>query len=346
MERSGSRFDRDRFNVLHSGTHMAVTLRDIAKKLDISHVTVSLVLNDRRDVTISDETRARVTEMAQKMGYRPNHAARALAKGRTQMLALWMASPSKLYYGKVFETLYALIRAAGYETVFCLADYADSSRKPYDWPVDGIIAVDTYELVGKFELPRGIPVVTLGSHAESRSDSVTVDIFGGATKATQHLVDIGCERIAHVTTQRPLSERTGRSAAYKSVLKTAGMKPEIIPCEPGGALKVRESVAAYIKRHGLPDGIFCYSDDFGFATMRALADLGYQVGKDCAIIGFDNVVEAELSTPSLSSVAQPLDDLCRVGMHFLLNRIREPHLERQVSSISMSLVERESTNRS
>jgi len=322
---------------------MAVTLRDIARKLDISHVTVSLVLNDRRDVTISEETRTRVVEMAQKMGYRPNHAARALAKGRTQMIALWMASPSKLYYGKVFETLYALIRSAGYETVFCLADFADSSRKPYDWPVDGIIAVDTYELVGKFELPKGIPVVTLGSHAESRSDSVTVDIYGGARQATQHLIDKGCTRIAHVTTQRPLAERNGRSAGYKSVLKSAGLKSEIILCEPGGPVRVRESVLKYVKSHGLPEGIFCYSDDFAFATMRALADLGFQAGKDCAVIGFDNVLEADLFTPSLTSVAQPLDDLCRVGMHFLLNRIREPHLERQVSSISMTLIPREST---
>ncbi|MDR3689543.1 MAG: LacI family DNA-binding transcriptional regulator [Fimbriimonas sp.] len=324
---------------------MAVTLRDIAKKLDISHVTVSLVLNDRRDVTISDETRARVIDMAQKMGYRPNHAARALAKGRTQMIALWMASPSKLYYGKVFETLYGLIRNAGYETVFCLADYADSSRKPYDWPVDGIVAVDTYELVGKFELPKGIPVVTLGSHAESRSDSVTVDIYGGATKATQHLVEIGCKRIAHVTTQRPLAERTGRSAAYKAIVKGAGLKSEVILCEPGGPLKVRESICAYVEKHGLPDGMFCYSDDFAFATMRAIADLGYRVGKDCAVIGFDNVFEAQISIPTLSSVAQPLEDMCRVGMHFLLNRIREPHLERQVSNIQMSLVTRDSTIR-
>ncbi len=324
---------------------MAVTLRDIAKKLDLSHVTVSLVLNDRRDVTISEDTRARVVDMAQKMGYRPNHAARALAKGRTQMIALWMASPSKLYYGKVFETLYGIIRAAGYETVFCLADYADSTRKPYDWPVDGIIAVDTYELVGKFELPKGIPVVTLGSHAESRSDSVTVDIFGGATQATQHLVEIGCKRIAHVTTRRPMAERHGRSAAYKSVIKDAGLKPEVIVCEPGGPLKVRAAVKQYVEENGLPDGLFCYSDDYGFASMRALRDLGYQPGKDCAVVGFDNVMEAELSMPSLTSVAQPLDDLCRVGMHFLLNRIREPQLDRQVSSIAMSLVKRESTNR-
>ena len=324
---------------------MAVTLRDIAKRLDISHVTVSLVLNDRRDVTISEETRARVVEMAQQMGYRPNHAARALAKGRTQMIALWMASPAKLHYGKVFETLYGLIRAAGYETVFCLADYADQSRKPYDWPVDGIVAVDTYELVGKYELPNGIPVVTIGSYADTRSDSVTVDIFGGAAKATQHLVDIGCKRIAHVTTERPLSETSGRSAAYKSTLKVAGIKPELIVCEHGGPARVRETVRNYIKKHGVPEGIFCYSDDFGFATMRALADLGIQPGKDCAVIGFDNVAEAEMSIPSLSSVAQPLEDMCKVGLHFLLNRIREPNLDRQVSTINMNLCVRESTPR-
>jgi len=322
---------------------MAVTLRDIARKLDISHVTVSLVLNDRRDVTISEETRERVLDMAKKMGYRPNHAARALAMGRTQMIALWMPSPAKLYYGKVFDTLYAMTRARGYETVFCLADYADTTRKPYDWPVDGIIAVDTYELVGKSELPRGIPVVTLGSHADSRSDSVTVDIAGGAKLATQHLIDIGCKRIAHVTTERPLAERKGRSSAFKSTAKEAGLKPEIIVCQPGGPGRVREAVTEYVKKHGLPEGLFCYSDDFGFATMRALTDLGYTAGKDACVIGFDNVAEADYSTPSLSSIAQPLEEMCRVGMHFLFNHIREPKLARQVSTIGMKLIAREST---
>lgn len=322
---------------------MAVTLRDIARQLDLSHVTVSLVLNDRRDVTISEETRARVLEMAKKMGYRPNHAARALAMGRTQMIALWMPSPAKLYYGKVFDTLYGLNRAIGYETVFCLADYDDASRKPYDWPVDGIIAVDTYELVGKFELPKGIPVVTLGSQADIRSDSVTVDIYGGATLATQHLVDIGCKRLAHVTTERPLSERTGRSTAFQAVVAEAGLKSEMIVCEPGGSARVREGVRAYITENGLPDGMFCYSDDFAFATIRALVDLGYRPGIDCKIVGFDNVSESEYSTPSVTSVSQPLEEMCKIGMHFLFNRIREPELPRQVSTIGMKLVPRETT---
>lgn len=322
---------------------MAVTLRDIARKLDISHVTVSLVLNDRRDVTISEETRERVLDMAKKMGYRPNHAARALAIGRTQMIALWMPTPAKLYYGKVFDTLYALTRAVGYETVFCLADYDDSTRKPYDWPVDGIIAVDTYELVGKFELPRGIPVVTLGAHADARSDSVTVDIYGGAKMATDHLIGAGCKRIAHVSTERPLGERKGRSSAYRAAMRLAGLKPEVVTCEPGGPVRVREAVVAHIRKHGLPNGFFCYSDDFAFATMRAMADLGFKPGIDARVIGFDNVLEADFFTPALSSVAQPVEEMCRVGMHFLFNRIRDPKLARQVSTIGMKLVAREST---
>jgi len=322
---------------------MAVTLRDIARKLDISHVTVSLVLNDRRDVTISEETRERVLDMAKKMGYRPNHAARALAMGRTQMIALWMPSPAKLYYGKVFDTLYALTRAVGYETVFCLADYDDSSRKPYDWPVDGIIAVDTYELVGKFELPRGIPVVTIGAHADSRSDSVTVDIYGGAQLATEHLIGVGCKRIAHVTTERPLAERKGRNAAFRASMKAAGLKPEIIVCQPGKPAHVRDAVVEYISKYGLPNGLFCYSDDFAFAAMRAMVDLGFKPGVDACVVGFDNVLEAEISVPSLTSISQPVEEMCRIGMHFLFNRIREPNLARQVSSIGMKLVAREST---
>ena len=176
------------------------------------------------------------------------------------MIALWMPSPSKLYYGKAFDTLYALCRAEGYETVFCLADFADISRKPYDWPVDGIIALDTYELVGRFDLPPGIPVVTLGSYPDARSDSVSIDIFGSAKLGTERFGEhLGANGFAHVSTRRPLNEKWGRSAAYGSVLKSAGLKPEIIMCEPGGPTRVREAVSKHIKKHGLPDGIFCYS---------------------------------------------------------------------------------------
>ncbi len=322
---------------------MPVTLRDIAKELGLSHVTVSLVLNNRRDVAITDATRERVIEMARDMGYRPNHAARSLSLGRTQMIAVWMPSLAKLYYGKIFDILYARCRNLGYETVFCLADYADPSRKPYDWPVDGIVAVDTYELVGKYELPVGIPVVSIGAYPELRSDSVTVDIYSGAKLGTAHLIDAGCRRIAHVTTAKPLSEPRGRSAAYTSTMKGANLKPEIVTCEPGGAAKVREAVAKHIQKSGLPGGFFCYSDEFAFATMRAVADLGFQPGKDVKVVGFDNVSEAEFSTPSLTTVAQPIEQMCQIGMQFLYNRITDPTLARQEASMGMTLIKREST---
>lgn len=322
---------------------MAVTLRDIARKLDISHVTVSLVLNDRRDVQITDETRERVLNMAKQLGYRPNHAARALALGATQMIALWMPSPAKLYYGKVFDTLYGLTRAIGYETVFCLADYFDGSRKPYDWPVDGIIAVDTHELLGRSELPKGMPVVTLGAHPDIRTDSVSVNILEGARMATSHLLDVGCRRIAHVTTERPLAERRGRASAYRARLRAEGLKPEMILCPPGGQAHVRTAVVEYLQNFGVPDGLFCYSDEFAFATMRALADLGLRPGIDVRVIGFDDVPEAQYSNPSLSSVAQPVEEMCRKGIQLLVNRIQNPKRVRRHAKISMTLAAREST---
>ena len=183
----------------------------------------------------------------------------------------------------------------------------------------------------------------LGSYAESRSDSVTVDIYNGSKIGTEHLISLGCKRIAHVTTARPLAEKRGRSAAYTSAMKAADLKTEFLTCDPGGPVKVREAVVKYVKKHGLPNGFFCYSDDFAFATMRAVSDLGFQPGKDTLIVGFDNVNEAEFSTPSLTSVAQPVDEMCRIGMQFLFNRINDPSLARQEAGFGMTLVTREST---
>ena len=74
----------------------------------------------------------------------------------------------------------------------------------------------------------------------------------------------------------------GETPAYRAALKAAWLKPETILCELGNLQLVRDAVKEYVKRHGLPDGIFCYNDDYAFATMRAVTEMGYRVGKDCA----------------------------------------------------------------
>ena len=124
---------------------MAVTLRDIAKSLNLSHATVSFVLNERHDVAIPDTTRQRVFVAAREMGYRPNRAARALVMGRTQMIALASPPVNRSPYGELFERFVATARLSSYETL--LMDLGSS----VEWAVDAMLQIDAPAIC------RGLP---------------------------------------------------------------------------------------------------------------------------------------------------------------------------------------------
>lgn len=321
---------------------MAVTLRDIAKHLNLSHATVSFVLNDRRDVAIPEPTRERVIQAAKELGYRPNRAARALVSGRTQMVALCLPEFGHPYYERVFKTLFDICRESGYE-VLVSETMAGHSRRAIDWPVDGILVVDGYDVIKRGDFPDHTPVISIGTYVDRSIDNVRVDLMGGAIQATNHLFDQGCRRIVYVGDVPFPDFSDERETAYENVLRLADLSPErVTPLRPD-AEEVRRTVREYVRGRGRPDAFFCSSDHVAFATIRALADLGYRVPQDCAVVGYDGIEAGELSVPSLTTVVQPVQAMCRRALEFLLNRLRDPSAPPQSSTMTATLIVRESS---
>lgn len=322
---------------------MAVTLRDIAKHLNLSHATVSFVLNDRRDVAIPEATRERVFQAAKELGYRPNRAARALVSGRTQMVAICVPRLRHPYYYGVFNAMFEVCQENGYEVITCQA--TPDSRRSVDWPVDGIFVVDGEEIVRRGDFPEQTPIVSMGAYVSDAVDHVKVDLMGGAVQAAQHLVERGFKRIAFLREASFVTSEE-RESAYENVLRFAGLTPETVESPRTDAGEVRRVVREYVQAQGLPDAFMCRTDLFALTAIRALADLGKRVPDDCAVIGYDGVDEGELSVPSLTTVAQPVHAMCVRGMEFLLNRLRDPKLPVQSATMTASLIVRESTRAS
>ena len=165
---------------------MPVTLRDIAKHVNLSHATVSFVLNDRGDVAIPETTRNRILEAAKELGYQPNRAARALARGKTQMVALWIPSSYNPFYAQVLYYMQSCVRRSQYDMIYYQTyfgtDDLDDKLRSLSWPVDAILAIDSMYLLETLANAPELadrPIVSIGAYSHLSRDSVSIDLGAG-----------------------------------------------------------------------------------------------------------------------------------------------------------------------
>jgi LacI family transcriptional regulator len=321
---------------------MAVTLRDIAKRLNLSHATVSFVLNDRRDVAIPETTRQRVLQAAKEMGYRPNRAARALVMGRTNIFGVWMPSVRHHFYAEVLDSLSEVCRRHGYETLYHRADFKAPNVRPFEWPIDGVIAVDVRDLLVEGPAPEAIPLVSAGAFVDPRHDHVAVDLAAGAREVVNHLVHAAGRRVLYV---KKSERRDGRDEGYETALATAGGTPEKLICGGSDPRQVQQTVREYIRRRDLPDAVFGEDDAVALAAIRGLADLGYFPPRDLVVAGFDGIRDGEVASPSLTTVIQPVTELAETAIEMLLTRLREPQAPIQSATLLPRLAPRDTSHR-
>lgn len=326
---------------------MQVTLRDIAKELDVSHATVSRVLNRKDDHLISEATRARVRQTARDMGYRPNLAARALATGRTRTVAVWMPTLYTPFYAQALNALERQITGHGYGLTIGrwpapaagLADLRERSA------ADGLLVMDLIKDSPEAPPPGaapGLPAVFLGAHCPTDTDHVRVDLTAGAREAVRHLL-AGGGRPAYLVSGPMAHPGEARYDAYLSEMAEAGQAPQVIPLPAGDRAGARMALADFLRGHPRPDGLFCQNDDVALGALRALRDRGLRVPDDVRLVGCDGIEEAEYWDPPLSTVTQPLEEVCALAWQFLARRLEEPDAPPQRATLSAQLVVRESS---
>jgi len=334
------------------GVKSNVKSSDIARIAGVSRATVSYVLNNRSDQAISEETRQRVHSAVKETGYRPNSTARALATGKVDRVALWVPVPNRSVYGHVIEQTMRNTMADGYHIVIVQAaeetpESLSAAHLLDSMSFDGILALDATAIVesvmAKFtSLPS---IVSMGPAYSWRTDHVGVDLKGGSLLAMRHLVEQGCRKIAFIAHRTHQSAGDPRYDAYMEVIKETDRQPEIIVVEDPARKDARAAVYGRYISGDRPDGLFCFNDDCAFGALKALADLGISVPEDVAVIGSDGIDEAQYVTPSISTVAQPFEQMCRLAWEFLVRRMKDPTLPMQRAILPMTLEARASSSR-
>lgn len=313
---------------------MAVTLHDVARRAGVSIKTVSNVINDYPH--IRPATRSRVEEAIAELGYTPNLTARSLRSGRTGAIALAVPDLALNYFAELAAAVIAEAESAGFAV---LVEQTGGERErelellqsPRRKLTDGLIFSVRgmgQEDASRLDVPY--PLVLLGERVfDENVDHVTMRNVEAAKAATAYLLESGRRRIAVVGAHR--DEVVGsaglRLRGHREALEEAGIPavPELVTyADPWHRFNGAASVRALIGSGVAFDAVFAFNDALAFGAMRALDEAGLRVPEDVAVIGFDDVDEAEYSVPSLTSVDPGRAWIARAAVGRLLERITAP----------------------
>ena len=184
---------------------MAASLRQVAEEAAVSQATASRVLSGNGAELFSPDTRRRIEEVARRLGYRPNHTARALATGRTGLMTLWSYPPYSSFFNLVLAEMQRQSQQKGLGLLVAdisVRQTAQGFSSSAIWPSDGILALDCGSWATEIldARPSGkTPIVSLGTSCIDNTDSARLDLSGAFTEATNHLISQGCRRIAYMS---------------------------------------------------------------------------------------------------------------------------------------------------
>jgi LacI family transcriptional regulator len=277
-----------------------VRMKDIARDLGVSVITVSKALRDHSD--ISAATRARVLKRVKELNYKPNYAARALVTGRSNMIGLVVPDLVHSFYSEIGNGLGGVLRKAGYNLVI---SSSEEDQEIESQVIDQLIArrVDCLVIASsnwtaaalKRVIDANIPFVLI----DRRVPGIDANFVGGddeliGVMATEHLIEVGCKVIAHIGGAK-ITPARGRLEGYKKTLAKHRLAfgPEYVVTHDmldESAHEVGyESAMSLLKLTPRPDGIFCFSDPLAIGTMRAILDAGLRVPEDVALVGCGNL---------------------------------------------------------
>jgi len=303
-----------------------VTQAQIAEKLGVSRQLVTFALSGHPHV--AKESRKLILATAHEMGYRPNPHARALKKKSTGIFGLWIPDQISTHYNHVSRELSRLVKQGGQELIVSEIGGADMNRIWSNVPVDGIFVVDASEAAFK-ELEamagKSVPIVSVGSHGSAKTDSVKIDLGAGAAEAMKHLIDSGYKRIAHATFVTEDSAHQNRRRGYTKAMADAGLEAEYIqyPLSENQRANVRRLIQEYVAANGLPEAIFCHSDDVTLGIYRGLCDMKVSVPGQVALVGCDGIEDTEYLEVPLTTLVQPVREMCSTAWEFLQERIKK-----------------------
>lgn len=312
----------------------SITIKDIAKALNISTSTVSRALTD--SYKISEVIRRKVQDYARENNYRPNLVAQSLRNNKSRSIGISIPSIPNSFFAEVLNGIESVAHDKNYH-VFITQSLESYKREKENlehllWrSVDGfLISVSTEtESIEHLEkiISQKLPVVFFDRVTDAiKTHQVIADNSDASYKATKHLLENGYRRIAHITSSPNISITKERLAGYYRALAEANIevKEEWVKyCYHGGMEldEVETAIDELLRLEKAPDAIVAASDRITISTMALLQKKNKKIPEDAAVVGFTNFSAPEIFHPSLTTVKQPAFEIGKMAAELLIKLI-------------------------
>jgi LacI family transcriptional regulator len=325
-----------------------VTIKDIARALNLSTSTVSRALRDSYE--ISPETKRLVMDYAAQNNYRPNPIALSLKSNSSRALGIIVPEIANNYFSQAINGIEAIAHEKGYHVIISQTHElyereVANLQQAVARRVDGILlslSSTTTELSHLQALRgQGIPLVLFDRVADELNvTQVVADNFAGAYEATAHLLRTGRRRIAHLTIPASLSITQERLAGYRAALAAHGVPYDenLVRYGTYGPGEADQLVAELLAQTPRPDAFFTASDRLALGCLLALRQRGITVPDEVSLIAFTNIQAPDLLNPPLSTVTQPAQEIGRVAAQRLIELIERKHKAAPASTIRLPTV--------
>lgn len=329
------------------------SLHDIAASAGVSVSTVSRYLAGQ--LALKADTEARVLDAITRLGYSRTPKTTKERRSRNGVIGLVVPQVGNTYFGRIADSVVKVAERQGLSVLICST--LSHARKQLDY-VDLLVAQDVSGIIysGQYSSNRslssviasGRPVVVIDEALTTAPpvDSVLVDDYAGAYQATTYLTNLGHVDIALVTGPAALHSVQERTRGFTDALGKAGLDAEKQLVLRGG---FNEDFGVSVMSHLLaadtpPTAVFAASDTIALGIMTAARSLGVRIPEDLSVVGFDDIPDAAVVTPALTTVRTPVDRMAGAAVELLTNRIDDPSRAVTNSMVGVALVVRDSAS--
>lgn len=327
------------------------TIKDVAEKAGIAVNTVSRVLNNRG--YISDKTRKKVFDAMKELDYLPNEVARSLSQKHTSIIGVIVPSLMHPFFSKIVNYMEHFASQNGYKVMVCNShqsreqeiEYIDMLRSN---KVAGIVICTRTSDIDKY-LDGSFPVISFERSVSDNIPAVFCDNYQGGVLATKRLLSAGCKHLTVLGGSANVHlPADSRITAFLDTCKQAEVEGIAFTTEETQfeTRHYEAQIEQILTEHPEVDGIFATSDVIAAQVIQVCARHGLKIPDDISLVGFDDVELASLTQPSLTTIHQPVDQMCKYAFDIILKRLKDKDEVIPIKTVlPVTLVERNSVKK-